>query len=155
MMAETYKIAIIGSGPAGMAASAYLAQNGYQVDVYEKNDRAGGLMIYGIPNFKLDKNIVERRTQWLQESGVKFNLNTEVGKNISFQDLEKDYDAILIATGSSIQLPLGTVQILSVRMRSKIDPEYRRIFLNDSGSPALIKDPGDFDSIFVVMPMKG
>ena len=56
-------------------------------------------MIYGIPNFKLDKKIVERRTEWLTESGVTFNLNTEVGKNISFQDLEKDYDAILIATG--------------------------------------------------------
>ncbi len=93
------KVAIIGSGPAGMAASAYLTQNGYQVDVFEKNDRAGGLMIYGIPNFKLDKKIVERRTEWLLESGVKFNLNMEVGKNISFQDLEKDYDAILIATG--------------------------------------------------------
>ena len=72
------KVAIIGSGPAGMAASAYLTQNGYQVDVFEKNDRAGGLMIYGIPNFKLDKKIVERRTEWLLESGVKFNLNTEV-----------------------------------------------------------------------------
>ena len=93
------KVAIIGSGPAGMAASAYLTQNGYQVDVFEKNDRAGGLMIYGIPNFKLDKKIVERRTEWLLESGVKFNLNMEVGKNVSFQDLEKDYDAILIATG--------------------------------------------------------
>ena len=93
------KVAIIGSGPAGMAASAYLIQNGYKVDVYEKNDRAGGLMIYGIPNFKLDKKIVERRTEWLTDSGVVFNLNTEVGKNISFQDLEKDYDAILIATG--------------------------------------------------------
>ncbi len=93
------KVAIIGSGPAGMAASAYLTQNGYQVDVFERNDRAGGLMIYGIPNFKLDKKIVERRTEWLLESGVKFNLNMEVGKNISFQDLEKDYDAILIATG--------------------------------------------------------
>ena len=93
------KVAIIGSGPAGMAASAYLTQNGYQVDVFEKNDRAGGLMIYGIPNFKLDKKIVERRTEWLLESGVKFNLNMEVGKNISFHDLEKDYDAILIAKG--------------------------------------------------------
>lgn len=93
------KIAIIGSGPAGMAASSYLVQNGYQVDVFEKHDRVGGLMIYGIPNFKLDKSIVERRTQWLIDSGVKFHVNKEIGKDISFQDLEKDYDAILVATG--------------------------------------------------------
>ena len=93
------KIAIIGSGPAGMAASSYLVQNGYQVDVFEKHDRVGGLMIYGIPNFKLDKSIVERRTQWLTESGVKFHVNQDIGKDISFQDLEKDYDAILVATG--------------------------------------------------------
>ena len=93
------KIAIIGSGPAGMAASSYLVQNGYQVDVFEKHDRVGGLMIYGIPNFKLDKSIVERRTQWLTESGVKFHVNKDIGKDISFQDLEKDYDAILVATG--------------------------------------------------------
>ncbi len=93
------KIAIIGSGPAGMAASSYLIQNGYQVDVFEKNNRIGGLMIYGIPNFKLDKSIVERRTEWLTKSGVKFHVNKEIGKEISFQDLEKNYDAILIATG--------------------------------------------------------
>ena len=93
------KIAIIGSGPAGMAASSYLVQNGYQVDVFEKHDRVGGLMIYGIPNFKLDKSIVERRTEWLTESGVKFYVNRDIGKDISFQDLEKDYDAILVATG--------------------------------------------------------
>ena len=107
------KVAIIGSGPAGMAASAYLIQNGYKVDVYEKNDRAGGLMIYGIPNFKLDKKIVERRTEWLTDSGVVFNLNTEVGKNISFQDLEKDYDAILIATGvyKARQLDIDTSSV--------------------------------------------
>ncbi len=107
------KVAVIGSGPAGMAASAYLIQNGYKVDVYEKNDRAGGLMIYGIPNFKLDKKIVERRTEWLTESGVVFNLNTEVGKNISFQDLEKDYDAILIATGvyKARQLDIDTSSV--------------------------------------------
>ncbi len=107
------KVAIIGSGPAGMAASAYLTQNGYQVDVFEKNDRAGGLMIYGIPNFKLDKKIVERRTEWLTDSGVVFNLNSEVGKNISFQDLEKDYDAILIATGvyKARQLDIDTSSV--------------------------------------------
>tara|TARA_Y100000992_G_scaffold294077_1_gene253388 strand:+ start:284 stop:1696 length:1413 start_codon:yes stop_codon:yes gene_type:complete len=93
------KVAIIGSGPAGMAASSYLIQSGYKVDVFEKNDRVGGLMIYGIPNFKLDKSIVERRTQWLKESGVNFHVNQEIGKSITFQSLEKDYDAILVATG--------------------------------------------------------
>ena len=93
------KIAIIGSGPAGMAASSYLIQNGYKVDVFEKNDRVGGLMIYGIPNFKLDKNIVERRTEWLKNSGVNFFTNKEIGKDLSFQELEKNYDAILVATG--------------------------------------------------------
>ncbi len=93
------KVAIIGSGPAGMAAAAYLVENGHQVDVFEKNDRVGGLMIYGIPNFKLDKSIVERRTEWLSESGVNFYINKEIGKDLSFQDLENNYDAILIATG--------------------------------------------------------
>ena len=93
------KVAIIGSGPAGMTASSYLIQNGYQVDVFEKHDRVGGLMIYGIPNFKLDKSIVERRTEWLANSGVNFYVNKEIGKDLSFQDLEKNYDAILVATG--------------------------------------------------------
>ena len=130
------KVAIIGSGPAGMAASAYLIQNGYQVDVYEKNDRAGGLMIYGIPNFKLDKKIVERRTEWLTDSGVVFNLNTEVGKNISFQDLEKDYDAILIATGvyKARQLDIDTSSVNNSIPALDFLIESNRTGLGDSPS---------------------
>ncbi len=128
------KVAIIGSGPAGMAASAYLIQNGYQVDVYEKNDRAGGLMIYGIPNFKLDKKIVERRTEWLTDSGVVFNLNTEVGKNISFQDLEKDYDAILISTGvyKARQLDIDTSSVNNSIPALDFLIESNRVGLGDS-----------------------
>ncbi len=128
------KVAIIGSGPAGMAASAYLIQNGYQVDVYEKNDRAGGLMIYGIPNFKLDKKIVERRTEWLTDSGVVFNLNTEVGKNISFQDLEKDYDAILISTGvyKARQLDIDTASVNNSIPALDFLIESNRVGLGDS-----------------------
>ena len=130
------KVAIIGSGPAGMAASAYLIQNGYQVDVFEKNDRAGGLMIYGIPNFKLDKKIVERRTEWLTDSGVVFNLNTEVGKNISFQDLEKDYDAILIATGvyKARQLDIDTSSVNNSIPALDFLIESNRTGLGDSPS---------------------
>ncbi len=130
------RVAIIGSGPAGMAASAYLTQNGYQVDVFEKNDRAGGLMIYGIPNFKLDKKIVERRTEWLTESGVTFNLKTEVGKNISFQDLEKDYDAILIATGvyKARQLEIDTSSINNSIPALDFLIESNRTGLGDSPS---------------------
>ena len=130
------RVAIIGSGPAGMAASAYLTQNGYQVDVFEKNDRAGGLMIYGIPNFKLDKKIVERRTEWLTESGVIFNLNTEVGKNISFQDLEKDYDAILIATGvyKARQLDIDTSSVNNSIPALDFLIESNRTGLGDSPS---------------------
>ena len=130
------KVAIIGSGPAGMAASAYLTQNGYQVDVFEKNDRAGGLMIYGIPNFKLDKKIVERRTEWLLESGVKFNLNMEVGKNISFHDLEKDYDAILIATGvyKARQLDIDTSSVNNSIPALDFLIESNRTGLGDSPS---------------------
>ena len=130
------KVAIIGSGPAGMAASAYLIQNGYKVDVYEKNDRAGGLMIYGIPNFKLDKKIVERRTEWLTDSGVVFNLNTEVGKNISFQDLEKDYDAILIATGvyKARQLDIDTSSVNNSIPALDFLIESNRTGLGDSPS---------------------
>ena len=130
------KVAVIGSGPAGMAASAYLIQNGYQVDVYEKNDRAGGLMIYGIPNFKLDKKIVERRTEWLTNSGVVFNLNTEVGKNISFQDLEKDYDAILIATGvyKARQLDIDTSTVNNSIPALDFLIESNRTGLGDSPS---------------------
>ena len=98
-ISKNQKVAIIGSGPAGMAAAAYLIQMGYEIEIFEKSDRAGGLMIYGIPNFKLEKQVVERRTTWLSESGVKFNLGCEIGKKISFQELEKNFDAILIATG--------------------------------------------------------
>ena len=133
------KIAIIGSGPAGMAASSYLIQNGYHVDVFEKHDRVGGLMIYGIPNFKLDKSIVERRTQWLSDSGVKFHVNKEIGKDISFQDLEKDYDAILVATGvyKARKLDIETSNIENTLPALDFLIESNKVGLGDSPSSNL------------------
>ncbi len=92
-------VGIIGSGPAGLAAAEALRELGWQVTIYERADRAGGLLLYGIPNFKLDKSIVERRTKRLVDGGVKFELNVDVGTDISFDKLRERHAAILIATG--------------------------------------------------------
>ena len=92
-------VGIIGAGPAGMAAAEMLRRQGYQVHIYDRYDRAGGLMIYGIPNFKLEKWVVERRTDWLEKSGVQFHLGQEIGKSVSFKELQSRHDAVLIATG--------------------------------------------------------
>ncbi len=92
-------VGIIGAGPAGLAAAEELRKKGYQIDVYDRYDRSGGLLIYGIPNFKLEKEIVQRRMKYLEDSGIKFNLNINIGTDISFQDLRKKHKAVLIATG--------------------------------------------------------
>lgn len=92
-------IGIIGSGPAGLAAAEQLRSKGYQVHVYERSDRAGGLMIYGIPNFKLEKEVVQRRIRQFEQSGVIFHLSTAIGSDVSFEALRKQHDAVLIATG--------------------------------------------------------
>ncbi len=93
------KIAIIGSGPAGLACAEELRKIGYQVTIFDRYDRPGGLLIYGIPNFKLEKDIVQRRTKLLADSGIKFVQNFEVGKDTSLHKLKEKYDAVLIATG--------------------------------------------------------
>ena len=92
-------IGIIGAGPAGLAAGEQLRKKGYKVEIYDKYDRPGGLLIYGIPNFKLEKYAVERRTKLLKKGGIIFHKNFEVGKTKSFKFLKKKHDAILIATG--------------------------------------------------------
>jgi len=92
-------IGIIGAGPAGMACAEELRKSGYQVTIYDRYDRPGGLLIYGIPNFKLEKFIVERRTKLLKDSGIKFVQNFEAGKDKTLYELKEKHDAILIATG--------------------------------------------------------
>lgn len=92
-------IAIIGAGPGGLAAAEMLRRQGWKVTIYDRYDRAGGLLIYGIPNFKLEKPVVERRTKWLSEGGIAFKYNVEVGKDISLKELKTKHDAVLIATG--------------------------------------------------------
>ena len=92
-------VGIIGAGPAGMACAEELRKSGYQVTIYDRYDRPGGLLIYGIPNFKLEKFVVERRTKLLKDTGIKFVQNFEVGKNKTLNELKEKHDAILIATG--------------------------------------------------------
>ncbi len=92
-------VGIIGAGPAGLACAEELRKSGYQVTVYDRYDRPGGLLIYGIPNFKLEKFVVERRTNLLKENGIKFVQNFEVGKDKTLDQLRKKHDSILIATG--------------------------------------------------------
>ncbi len=92
-------IGIIGSGPAGLAAAEQLRTKGHAVTIYDRYDRAGGLLIYGIPNFKLEKDVVNRRIDRLEKAGIKFQLNTEIGKKLPLARLRKQHDAILVATG--------------------------------------------------------
>ena len=92
-------VGIIGSGPAGLACGEQLRKKGYKVTIYDRYDRAGGLLIYGIPGFKLEKHVVQRRIKLLEESGIRFVLNFEVGKDSSLTELREKHDAILIATG--------------------------------------------------------
>jgi glutamate synthase (NADPH/NADH) small chain len=94
------KIAIIGTGPSGMAAAQVLIADGFDVTMYEKADRAGGILMYGIPHMKLNKGNVEKKTQVLIDKGVKIHLNTEITKEEVENDISKNYDAVLIATGA-------------------------------------------------------
>ncbi len=92
-------VGIIGSGPAGLACGEQLRKKGYKVTIYDRYDRAGGLLIYGIPGFKLEKHVVQRRIKLLEESGIQFVLNFEVGRDSTLTELREKHDAVLIATG--------------------------------------------------------
>ena len=96
---KNQSVGIIGAGPAGLAAAEQLRKSGYKITVYDRYDRAGGLLIYGIPNFKLEKHVVERRTKLLKDGGIEFVQNFEIGKDASLEQLRKKHDSILIATG--------------------------------------------------------
>lgn len=96
------KVAVVGSGPAGLAAAAQLNKAGHSVTVYERDDRVGGLLTYGIPEMKLPYHVVERRVKILEEEGIEFVTNTEVGKDISADDLDKNFDATILCGGATV-----------------------------------------------------
>jgi glutamate synthase (NADPH/NADH) small chain len=118
---SSQSVGIIGAGPAGLSTAEYLRTKGYSVHVYDRYDRAGGLLTYGIPGFKLEKPVVMRRVERLQQAGIVFHQNFEVGRDASLGDLRERHDAILIATGvyvpRAVDLPgadgAGTVEALA------------------------------------------
>ena len=95
------KVAVIGSGPSGLATAMQLNKRGHSVTVYERNDRVGGLLRYGIPNMKLDKSVIDRRVEVMKASGIKFVCNTDVGKDITGETLLAQYDRVVLACGAS------------------------------------------------------
>ena len=95
------KVAVIGSGPAGISAATFLLRKGFNVEMFERDDRAGGLLMYGIPGFKLDKTTVDRRINWLLEAGMKLHINCEIGKDKAISELENEFDAIFLGIGST------------------------------------------------------
>lgn len=96
------KVAVVGSGPSGLAAAAQLNYAGYQVTVFERADEVGGLLRYGIPDFKLDKQVLDRRIELMVQEGIHFQINTNIGEDIATEQLKEDFDAVLLCGGSTI-----------------------------------------------------
>lgn len=101
------KVAVIGGGPAGLTAAAFLAKNNINVTIYEKYNYLGGLLVHGIPDFRLDKNIVKETVKNILDLGINVKYNQELGKNIELQELEKEYDAILLSFGANCSSKMG------------------------------------------------
>ncbi|MFT5655570.1 MAG: glutamate synthase (NADPH/NADH) small chain, partial [Arenicella sp.] len=148
-------VAVIGSGPAGLAAAAQLNKAGHLVTVYERADRIGGLLMYGIPNMKLEKQLVQRRVDLLAEEGIVFVVDTEVGKDISAQQIEQDFDAVVLCVGATVARDLQApgreltgihyaMDFLRTNTKSLLDSQHKDgNFINAEGKNVVVIGGGD------------
>jgi glutamate synthase (NADPH/NADH) small chain len=133
------KVAVVGSGPAGLAAAQQLCRAGHAVVVYEKADRIGGLLRYGIPQFKLEKHIIDRRLEQMSAEGVRFVTGVEVGKSVSVEDLRRDFDAIVLAGGAEQprDLKVPGRELKGIHFAMEYLPQQNRRCLGDTLDPAM------------------
>ncbi len=133
------RVAVVGSGPAGLAAAQQLRRAGHSVTVYEKNDRIGGLLRYGIPNFKLEKHIIDRRLEQMRAEGVTFVTNAHVGVNVPVETLTDEYDAVLLTGGAERprDLPIAGRELKGIHFAMEFLPQQNRRCEGDLVDPAL------------------
>jgi glutamate synthase (NADPH/NADH) small chain len=155
--ARGQSVGIVGAGPAGLAAAERLRELGYAVTVYDRHDRAGGLLIYGIPSFKLEKDVVARRTERLAAGGIEFRLNFEVGRDATLAELRERHDSVLVATGvykpRDLEVPgvgaHGVVPALDYLIASNREglgdevPDFTSGRLNAAGKHVVVVGGGD------------
>lgn len=149
------KVAVIGSGPAGLVCADELNKQGFTVTVFERDDRIGGLLMYGIPNMKLDKKLVERRVKLLSDEGIEFKTSVKVGEDITAEELKKDFDAIVLACGSTVprDLPIEgrdskdvhfAMEFLLKNTKSLLDSKFAdEKFIDVKGKNVIVIGGGD------------
>ncbi len=149
------KVAVVGSGPSGLATAMQLNKRGHKVTVYERNDRIGGLLRYGIPNMKIDKKIIDRRIALMEAEGIEFVTNANIGENVKAEDLMKDYDAVVLCCGASnprdINVPgrdsrgiYFAVDFLKATTKSLLDSNFEdKKFISAKGKHVIVIGGGD------------
>ena len=148
------KVAVVGSGPAGLCAAAQLNRAGHTISVFERDDRIGGLLMYGIPNMKLDKSVVQRRVDLMAEEGIKFVTSTDVGGNYPAEKLRKDFDAVVLCTGATKprDLPVEgrrlkgvhfAMEFLTANTKSLLDHHQNGNFVSAEDREVIVIGGGD------------